>query len=151
MRVSFEVNCCGKAMLALGRMQTLDMSVRQLERWVCPGCGRVIDLVDYFLDEELLQEQLEMCEAAGGVFADNAQGFVDLRDQQLKGGERTMADEFDKAQTATLCATKAGNGYKVVVNGVWFYASKRQVMELVNGRQKACTFRTIGQDFETAG
>jgi len=36
------------------------------------------------------------------------------------------------------------DGYKVVVNGVWFYASKRPVLELVNGRQKACTFRTIG-------
>ncbi len=31
-----------------------------------------------------------------------------------------MADEFDKARTATLCATKAGNVYKVVVNGVWW-------------------------------
>ncbi len=55
-------------------------------------------------------------------------------------------EEFDKTHTATFCATKAGNGYKVVVNGVWFYASKRQLMELVSGRQKACTFRTIGDD-----
>jgi|GEM_PF-2914036 len=37
MGVSFEVNCCGKAMLALGRMQTLDMSVRQVERWQIEG------------------------------------------------------------------------------------------------------------------
>jgi len=76
MRVSFEVNCCGKAMLALGRMQTLDMSVRQLERWVCPECGRVIDLVDYFLDEELLQEQLEMCEAAGACLLIMLKGLL---------------------------------------------------------------------------
>ena len=33
--------------------------------------------------------------------------------------------------------------YKVVVNGVWFYASKQQVMDLVSGKQKACTFHTI--------
>jgi hypothetical protein len=54
-----------------------------------------------------------------------------------------MANENTNEQTVTLCPTKAGNGYKVVVNGVWFYASKQQVMDLVSGKQKACTFHTI--------
>jgi len=52
--------------------------------------------------------------------------------------------------TATMCPTKAGNGYKVVVNGVWSYASKRQVIDLINGRQNACTFHTIPDDLVPA-
>ena len=54
-----------------------------------------------------------------------------------------MANENTNEQTATLCPTKAGNGYKVVVNGVWYYASKQQVMDVVEGRQRAATFHTI--------
>jgi hypothetical protein len=54
-----------------------------------------------------------------------------------------MADEMNNKDTATLCPTKAGNGYKVVVDGTWFYASKLQVLDLINGKQKACTFHTI--------
>jgi hypothetical protein len=57
-----------------------------------------------------------------------------------------MTEELNNSETATMCPTKAGNGFKVVVNGVWFYASKRQVLELVHGRQKACTFHTIKDD-----
>lgn len=53
-------------------------------------------------------------------------------------------------QTATLCPTKAGNGFKVVVNGVWFYASKEQVLNLINGQNKACTFHTIQDDLAPA-
>lgn len=55
-----------------------------------------------------------------------------------------MADEYNNdGDRVTLCATKAGNGYKVVHNGIWFYASKRQLMELIAGKQRACTFTTI--------
>jgi hypothetical protein len=54
-----------------------------------------------------------------------------------------MAEQSKTEETATFCPTKAGNGYKVVVNGVWYYASKQQVLDLVEGRQKACTFHTI--------
>jgi hypothetical protein len=54
-----------------------------------------------------------------------------------------MADEMNNKDTATLCPTKAGHGFKVVVDGTWFYASKVQVLDLINGKQKACTFHTI--------
>jgi hypothetical protein len=54
-----------------------------------------------------------------------------------------MVEQNNNEDTATLCPTKAGNGYKVVVKGVWFYASKQQVLDLVNGQQRACTFHTI--------
>lgn len=63
--------------------------------------------------------------------------------EELKGGNLNMEEQNDNKDTATMCPTKAGNGYKVVVNGVWFYASKQQVMDLVSGKQKACTFHTI--------
>ena len=66
--------------------------------------------------------------------------------QTLKGGERKMADEFNNKETATLCPTKAGNGYKVVVNGTWFYTSKASLIDMVNGKSKACTFSTIKDD-----
>jgi hypothetical protein len=56
----------------------------------------------------------------------------------------------DNEQTATLCPTKAGNGFKVVVNGVWFYASKEQVLNLINGKNKAATFHTIEDDLAPA-
>lgn len=151
MKLVIETVCCGKPMVGLGEVQSLDMTINRRQRWLCPECGRAIDIVDHCLDEELLEEQLEMFEQARKPFFNNAHGSCDSRERQLKGGDKTMADEFDKEHTATLCATKAGNGYKVVVNGVWFYASKRQLLELVQGRQKACTFRTIGDDLQPAG
>ena len=43
---------------------------------------------------------------------------------------------------ARLCATKAGNGYKIVVNGIWYYTSKQALLDAVN-EGKSCTFRTI--------
>ena len=54
-----------------------------------------------------------------------------------------MTEQITNEETATLCPTKAGHGYKIVVNGVWYYASRRQVLELVNGQQRACSFHTI--------
>jgi hypothetical protein len=55
-----------------------------------------------------------------------------------------MADEFqNNKDTATLVPTKAGRGYKVVVDGVWFYTSKSSLLEMVEGKTRACTFSTI--------
>jgi hypothetical protein len=63
--------------------------------------------------------------------------------QQLKGGDLNMAEENQSDEIATMCATKAGNGFKVVVNGVWYYASKKNVLDLTQGRIKSCVFSTI--------
>ena len=63
--------------------------------------------------------------------------------EKVKGGGHKMADEKNNKDTATLCATKAGRGFKVVVDGVWFYTSKVSLLDLVNGKSKACTFSTI--------
>ena len=55
-----------------------------------------------------------------------------------------MADEtYDNTETATLVPTKAGRGYKVVHNGLWFYTSKAALLDMVQGKAKACTFHTI--------
>ena len=55
-----------------------------------------------------------------------------------------MADEvYDNAETATLVPTKAGRGFKVVHDGVWFYTSKAALLDMVQGKAKACTFHTI--------
>jgi hypothetical protein len=54
-----------------------------------------------------------------------------------------QAGDNDEEETATMCRTKAGNGFKVVYNGLWFYTSKAQVMDFIEGRAKACTFHTI--------
>ena len=54
-----------------------------------------------------------------------------------------MEEQKKVVETATLCPTKAGRGFKVVVDGKWFYTSKQDVLDMVNGEAKACTFSTI--------
>ena len=54
-----------------------------------------------------------------------------------------MAENMNNKDTATLVPTKAGRGYKVVVDGVWFYTSKDSLLDMVSGKAKACTFSTI--------
>ena len=61
-----------------------------------------------------------------------------------------MANENQEEQTATMLRTKAGNGFKVAVNGVWFYTSKDNVMDMIQGRAKACTFHTITDSVTSA-
>jgi hypothetical protein len=68
-----------------------------------------------------------------------------MEKQELIARE-AIEDEEGFEETATMCPTKAGNGFKVVVNGVWFYASRKQVLDMVRRKQKACTFHTITDD-----
>ena len=41
-----------------------------------------------------------------------------------------------------LCKTKAGNGFKVVVAGEWYYTSNREMSKLLAGDSRACQFRS---------
>ena len=50
--------------------------------------------------------------------------------------------EENNGETVVLCPTKAGNGFKIVVNGVWYYAAKRNVWSVLRKGQ-SCVFRTI--------
>lgn len=39
--------------------------------------------------------------------------------------------------------TKAGNGFKAVHNGEWFYTSTKEVAKVIAGEAKAATLRTM--------
>lgn len=45
----------------------------------------------------------------------------------------------------TMCPTKAGNGYKVVVDGEWFYTSKQEIQKMLRGEASAAKFRSIDE------
>ena len=47
---------------------------------------------------------------------------------------------------ATFQETKAGKGYKIVVDGQWLYASKASLLAVVDGRKRSCLFREITDD-----
>jgi hypothetical protein len=138
MSEQFETYCCGQPMRSFGVVDFIGPTIESGRRWVCEVCGHGIDLVHFDFDEAELENELEL--------------YGDLPSpshiQQLKGGGVKMADEFSNKDTATLCPTKAGNGYKVVVNRTWFYTSKASLLDMVNGKNKACTFSTI-KDNET--
>ena len=46
-------------------------------------------------------------------------------------------------EKGTLCKTKAGKGFKFVVDGKWFYTSAKELYMLLSNKAKACQFRTI--------
>ena len=47
---------------------------------------------------------------------------------------------MEQIEEATLCKTKAGKGYKMVVNGVWLYCSK-EALENVVKQGTNCRFQ----------
>ena len=57
-----------------------------------------------------------------------------------------------------LCKTKAGRGFKIVVDKEWYYTSNSEMGRMLNGLSRACNFRQIedndnekGQPEEQAG
>ena len=50
---------------------------------------------------------------------------------------------MNKMGEITMCPTKAGNGYKVVVDGVWYYTSKTELGKMLSQKTNAAKFRTI--------
>ena len=44
-------------------------------------------------------------------------------------------------QNVTMCPTKAGKGFKLVVEGVWFYTSTKELSAMIGGKASACRFR----------
>ncbi len=48
---------------------------------------------------------------------------------------------------ATFIETRKGDGFKIVVNGTWFYTSKKELFKAINTK-KGCKFRTIDDDEE---
>jgi len=46
----------------------------------------------------------------------------------------------------TFCATKAGKGFKIVVDGVWLYTSKHELYRVLQNKALACQFREIDKE-----
>ena len=46
----------------------------------------------------------------------------------------------------TACPTRAGKGFKLVVNDTWFYTSIRELSKMLAGNATACRFRQIKGD-----
>lgn len=46
----------------------------------------------------------------------------------------------------TFCATKAGKGFKIVVDGVWLYTSKSELYRVLQNKALACQFREIDKE-----
>ena len=40
----------------------------------------------------------------------------------------------------TFCKTKAGNGFKIIVNDKWLYASKEKLLAVIDGDDTSCQF-----------
>jgi len=43
----------------------------------------------------------------------------------------------------TFCETKAGKGFKIIINGRWLYTSKVELYKVLQKKSKACIFRSI--------
>lgn len=50
-----------------------------------------------------------------------------------------------------LCKTKAGRGFKVVIDDEWFYTSKYEMYRLMNDEATACDFRKIDDNENNGG
>ena len=46
-------------------------------------------------------------------------------------------------ETITFTKTNAGFGYKIVVDGTWFYVNRKYLQEVLNNERKSCVFNTI--------
>jgi hypothetical protein len=78
-----------------------------------------------------------------------------LGDQELKGGGLNMeenkklevnpsdAPKVERLDSIMMRPTLSGNGFKVVHNGIWYYASKRKVLDMINRARDKCVFVTI--------
>ncbi|MBW1666989.1 MAG: hypothetical protein JRJ66_02830 [Deltaproteobacteria bacterium] len=45
----------------------------------------------------------------------------------------------------TFCKTKAGNGFKIAIDGTWLYASKKSLLKVLFDEAKSCQFRTMDE------
>ena len=45
-----------------------------------------------------------------------------------------------------FCKTKAGNGFKIVVNDKWLVVNKQDLLEVIDDDAPSCQFTTIEED-----
>ena len=72
---------------------------------------------------------------------ENTSESRELLEEEQNDTEAMQKPEDDAP--ARLCWTKKGNGVKLVFNGQWMYASKKEFFRWLNDKQDSCPFRWI--------
>ena len=60
------------------------------------------------------------------------------------------AQDAGRRDTIMLRPTKSGRGLKVVHNGIWYYASRVRVLDVLNRKTDGCLFVTIDDEVAPA-
>jgi len=55
------------------------------------------------------------------------------------------AVENDVETQPVFCKTKAGRGFKIVIDGKWFYTSKAELFNVLTNKTTGCRFRSISE------
>lgn len=69
MGLKVDTFCCGKSMVALGAVQALEQIFLESQQWLCPECGRCIEVTEWLLDEDEVRHNLQshgFARTAGG-------------------------------------------------------------------------------------
>ena len=87
--------CCNEEMLYLGMVDCIDMNTNFIYRYVCKKCFRIIDIVDYGLDDEEL---------------DSLKGY---NDELSKAIDTFLLDEKKEAKADLIKKNPEDLGYKI--------------------------------------
>lgn len=100
------------------------------------------------LKENQVKEPTEVIEDGTSVteIYDNEVDEAKEAQADFKKKESYSREVDDSIEEVTLCETRAGNGFKVVVNGKWLYTSKEELFKMVRGDAAACKFRDYYED-----
>ena len=56
--MELNTNCCEKEMIKLGVVDMMNNNINSVERFVCGECGLHIDIINYALDDEELEQEI---------------------------------------------------------------------------------------------
>jgi hypothetical protein len=72
---------------------------------------------------------------------------VEKKMEQNETLDLDVKPEVDRRMDSIMLrATRTGNGFKVVHKGIWYYASKHKVQDVVNQKRDSCLFVTIEEE-----
>ncbi len=57
--------------------------------------------------------------------------------------QQTQEKQANGGVSVKLMRTKAGKGFKLVVEDKWFYTSATKLQEMLDGERSSCNFRVI--------
>ena len=58
--------------------------------------------------------------------------------------------DLPRLDSIMLRPTRTGRGFKVVHNGIWYFASRQKVLDVINQKLDKCTFVTIEDEVTPA-